>query len=70
MVAAANSMRLGRLLVGSGLINDAQLAEAVAAADGRPLPHVLDELGFADEGDHRQGGRRVDGVALHRHRRL
>jgi type IV pilus assembly protein PilB len=42
-------MRLGRLLVGSGLINDAQLAEAVAAADGRPLPHVLDELGFADE---------------------
>ena len=49
MVAAANSMRLGRLLVGSGLINDAQLAEAVAAADGRPLPHVLDELGFADE---------------------
>jgi len=49
MVAAANSMRLGRLLVGSGLINDAQLAEAVAVADGRPLPHVLDELGFADE---------------------
>ena len=49
MVAAANSMRLGRLLVGSGLIDDAQLAEAVAVADGRPLPHVLDELGFADE---------------------
>lgn len=49
MAAAANSMRLGRLLVGSGLINDAQLAEAVAIADGRPLPHVLDELGFADE---------------------
>jgi type IV pilus assembly protein PilB len=49
MAAAANSMRLGRLLVGSGLINDEQLAEAVAAADGRPLPHVLDELGFADE---------------------
>ena len=48
-MAAANSMRLGRLLVGSGLINDEQLAEAVAAADGRPLPHVLDELGFADE---------------------
>jgi type IV pilus assembly protein PilB len=49
MAAAANSMRLGRLLVGSGLINDEQLAEAVAVADGRPLPHVLDELGFADE---------------------
>jgi type IV pilus assembly protein PilB len=49
VAAAANSMRLGRLLVGSGLINDEQLAEAVAIADGRPLPHVLDELGFADE---------------------
>lgn len=49
MAAAANSMRLGRLLVGSGLIDDQQLAEAVAVADGRPLPHVLDELGFADE---------------------
>jgi type IV pilus assembly protein PilB len=49
VAAAANSMRLGRLLVGSGLISDEQLAEAVAAADGRPLPHVLDELGFADE---------------------
>ena len=47
--AAANSMRLGRLLVGSGLINNEQLAEAVAVAEGRPLPHVLDELGFADE---------------------
>jgi len=51
MAAAANSMRLGRLLVGSGLINNEQLAEAVAVADGRPLPHVLDELGFADEDD-------------------
>jgi type IV pilus assembly protein PilB len=49
MTAAANSMRLGRLLVGTGLINDEQLAEAVAVADGRPLPHVLDELGFASE---------------------
>jgi type IV pilus assembly protein PilB len=49
MAAAANSMRLGRLLVGTGLIDDKQLAEAVAVADGRPLPHVLDELGFADE---------------------
>ena len=47
--AAANSMRLGRLLVGSGLINNQQLAEAVAVAEGRPLPHVLDELGYADE---------------------
>src|SRR5664280_2760131 len=49
MSAAANSMRLGRLLVGTGLISDEQLAEAVAVADGRPLPHVLDELGFASE---------------------
>ncbi|MDR3685353.1 MAG: ATPase, T2SS/T4P/T4SS family [Coriobacteriia bacterium] len=49
MSAAANSMRLGRLLVGTGIISDEQLAEAVAVADGRPLPHVLDELGFANE---------------------
>ena len=42
-------MRLGRLLVGMGLINDAQLAEANAAANGRPLPHVLEELGIASE---------------------
>jgi type IV pilus assembly protein PilB len=42
-------MRLGRLLVGAGVINDEQLAEASAIADNRPLPHVLDELGFASE---------------------
>jgi type IV pilus assembly protein PilB len=45
----SNSMRLGRLLVGAGVINDEQLAEASAIADNRPLPHVLDELGFASE---------------------
>ena len=49
MSAAANSMRLGRILVGSGLISNEQLAEAVAASDGRPLPPVLEELGFASE---------------------
>ena len=49
MMMHTNSMRLGRLLVGAGLINDEQLAEAVAVADDRPLPHVLDELGFASE---------------------
>ena len=47
--AAANSVRLGRLLVGSGLITDEQLSEAVAVADGRALPLVIDELGFASE---------------------
>jgi type IV pilus assembly protein PilB len=46
---SGNSLRLGRLLVGSGVIDDEQLAEAAAVADGRPLPHVLDELGFASE---------------------
>jgi type IV pilus assembly protein PilB len=49
MMMHANSMRLGRLLVGAGVINDEQLAEASAVADDRPLPHVLDELGFASE---------------------
>jgi type IV pilus assembly protein PilB len=49
MMMHANSMRLGRLLVGAGVINDEQLAEAAAVADDRPLPHVLDELGFASE---------------------
>jgi type IV pilus assembly protein PilB len=42
-------MRLGRLLVGAGLISDVQLAEASAVANGRPLPHVLEELGIASE---------------------
>jgi type IV pilus assembly protein PilB len=49
MMMHANSMRLGRLLVGAGVINDEQLAEAAAVAEDRPLPHVLDELGFASE---------------------
>jgi len=49
MMMHANSMRLGRLLVGAGVITDEQLAEAAALADDRPLPHVLDELGFASE---------------------
>ena len=49
MMMHANSMRLGRLLVGAGVINDEQLAEAAAIAENRPLPHVLDELGFASE---------------------
>ena len=48
-MSAATTMRLGRMLVAAGVITDEQLAEAVAAADGRPLPHVLDELGFASE---------------------
>ena len=49
MFAAANSMRLGRLLVGMGLITDEQLAEATSVANGRPLPHVLEELGISTE---------------------
>jgi type IV pilus assembly protein PilB len=42
-------MRLGRLLVRAGILTDNQLAEAVAQAEGRSLPHVLSELGFATE---------------------
>ena len=48
-MTAATTMRLGRMLVAAGVITDEQLAEAVAGADGRPLPHVLEELGFASE---------------------
>ena len=48
-MSAATTMRLGRMLVAAGLINDDQLAEAVSSANGRPLPHVLAELGFASE---------------------
>jgi len=33
----------------AGVISDEQLADAVASADNRPLPHVLAELGFASE---------------------
>lgn len=42
-------MRLGRLLVRAEVITEEQLAEATAQADGRALPHVLGELGFATE---------------------
>ena len=45
----ASSKRLGRMLVRAGVITDEQLAEAVASADGRSLPHVLAELGFASD---------------------
>ncbi len=37
------------MLVAAGVISDEQLTEAVAGAEGRPLPHVLSELGFASE---------------------
>jgi len=45
----ASSMRLGRLLVRAGVITEDQLAEATTHAEGRALPHVLSELGFATE---------------------
>jgi len=45
----ASSMRLGRLLVRAGVITEEQLAEATVQAEGRSLPHVLSELGFATE---------------------
>ena len=48
-MTAATTMRLGRLLVSAGVISDEQLAEAVAVAGDRPLPHMLAELGFASE---------------------
>jgi len=45
----ASSVRLGRLLVRAGVITDEQLAEATEQAEGRALPHVLAEMGFATE---------------------
>ncbi len=45
----ASSVRLGRLLVRAEVITEEQLAEATAQAEGRALPHVLTELGFATE---------------------
>ena len=48
-MTAATTMRLGRMLVAAGVVSDEQLTQAVASAEGRPLPHVLAELGFASE---------------------
>ena len=45
----ATGVRLGQLLIRAEVINDAQLAEAIAQANGRQLPRVLAELGFATE---------------------
>ena len=46
---AARSNRLGRILVQSGVITDAQLEEALAQVNGRSLTAVLDDLGYATE---------------------
>jgi type IV pilus assembly protein PilB len=46
---AAAGTRLGRTLVRAGVITEDQLTEALGAAEGRPLPTVLDEMGFASE---------------------
>ena len=45
----AATARLGRTLVRAGVITEDQLEQALGIAEGRPLPVVLDELGFADE---------------------
>ena len=37
------------MLVAAGVISEEQLTEAVSSSEGRPLPHVLAELGFATE---------------------
>ena len=48
-MTAATTMRLGRMLVRAGVITEEQLGTAMEQANGRPLPHVLDELDFASE---------------------
>lgn len=51
MAIATNNNRLGQLLVGQGLIDSEQLAEALKLAGRRGLPRVLADLGFASEVD-------------------
>ncbi len=48
-MSAAITQRLGQLLVRAGVITTEQLVQATEQAQGRPLPAVLEELGFATE---------------------
>jgi len=48
-LSAATSQRLGQLLVRGGLITREQLKDALDQAQGRSLPSVLEELGYASE---------------------
>jgi type IV pilus assembly protein PilB len=45
----AAATRLGKTLVRAGVITEEQLKEATEQAAGRPLPLVLEDLGFASE---------------------
>ncbi len=45
----ATTQRLGRTLVRAGLISQEQLKAALDQADGRTLPRVLEDLGYASE---------------------
>ena len=45
----ASTQRLGRTLVRAGLISQEQLKAALDQADGRTLPRVLEDLGYASE---------------------
>ena len=48
-MSAASGKRLGKILVQSGLITQAQLQEALDQEDGRSLPTTLSTLGYADD---------------------
>jgi type IV pilus assembly protein PilB len=48
-MTAKRGVRLGRLLVGGGIVSSAQLAEATALVGERSLTRVLDELGYASQ---------------------
>lgn len=48
-MTVATQQRLGRMLVRAGVIDDRQLAEAMSASNGRTLPIVLEEMGYATE---------------------
>lgn len=49
MAGAATAKRLGKVLVAAGVINEQQLAEALADESGRSLTSVLVDLGFTSE---------------------
>jgi len=46
MMSVASKQRLGRLLLGAGLITEVQLTEALEQGAGRTLPGVLEDLGY------------------------
>ncbi len=64
----SNSMRLGKLLVVAGVINDEQLAEASARGRRSTAPARPRRAGIREREARRPDRRGVDGAAFRRHR--